>query len=211
MTGMKTLRLAAAGWAIALAADALAAPARRPAKKTATSAAAKVSASQLFLRLDSIDRRLDDLQKTAGSGPKAAPAPVQPAGDAAASKELAQALYNHGVYSRQAAGSRLAAKAIKLVTLVAGGALAVHGWTDSFDKSEPRTINNAYKHYPAFSYGVTTLLLGQLIGIGMDMSADGLDMRAARALMKPLESTPSPAAMPSSPAPSTLAPSSATP
>lgn len=208
MTGTVAVRLGAVCLAVALATDVAAAPARRPVRKGTSSAAAKVSASQLFLRLDSIDRRLDDIQKTGGTG-KAAPAVVMPGpGEGVASKEMTQAFYNFGVYSREASGSRIAARAIKLVTFVGGASLALAGWESARDKTAPKTINNAYHEYPAFSFGVTTVLLGQLVGMIMDFRADSADGQAARALMKPLESSSDSA---SHTVPATLTPGSTAP
>lgn len=207
MTGTVAVRLGAACLAVALAADAAAAPARRPVRKSPGSAAAKVSASQLFLRLDSIDRRLDDLQK-GGVGAKAAPAVVMPGPEGAASKEMTQAFYNFGVYSKDAAASRTAARAIKLVTFVGGASLAFAGWESARDKTVPKTLNNAYHDYPAFSFGITTVLLGQLVGLIMDFRADASDMQAAKALMRPLESSSDSAPHT---APATLTPGSAAP
>ncbi len=209
MTGTAVTRLGAVLLAVVLAAEAMAAPARTTRKKTTGKTNKTVmSGAQVLAKFESIEEQLKKLNLTLSGGQlPTTPVAVAPVSD----KALTEAFYNYGVYSKQAAGSRTASRAIKLVTLVAGGALVVHGWTDSFDKSAPRTINNAFHDYPAFSYGLSTVLVGQLIGVILDMRADGADARAARALMKPLEAQSSPAAAPSTPAASMIAPASAAP
>jgi len=200
------LTLAVSIQAAAEAADATASTAAAPKKRPA--APVKVTASQLWMRLDTIEGRLDIMQKSLDGIGKAATtaataaAAVHPTvqmpgpGEGAQAKELAGAFYNYGVYMRRAANTRLAATLIRDVTVLSGAIIATVGWENGRNKTEPRRIGNAYKDYRGFTIGVTTALVGYLVGEIVNMSANRAEAAAARALMRPLEEEP-----PSGPAP----------
>lgn len=154
-------------------------------------AAAKVSASQLFLRLDAIDKKMDELMKGVGTAAAQKPVVQMPGpGEGAAAKQMAGAFYNYGVYMRQASNSRTAARVIRDLTVLSGTVMAFTGWESARDKTIPRTMNNAYKHYPLFSFGVTTAFVGVIVGEIVELVASGSEAQAAKALMQPLEDTP---------------------
>jgi len=167
---------------------------------------AKVSASQLFLRLDAIDKKIDDMTKNmleakaaaakAPAGP-VAPAPVQivTAGESPAARGMAQAFYNYGMYEKKAASTRLAAWWIRDIALVAGASLAVTGWEGARNQYQARTPEKAFSSpaYSLVSTGVITAAVGVVVAEFIKMGASGLDKKAAKALMEPLESAPEPA------------------
>lgn len=165
----------------------LAAAAGAPKKASA----AKVSASQLFLRLDAIDKKMDELMKSASASAGQKPVVQMPGpGEGAATKQMASAFYNYGVYMKQASNARMAARAIRDLTLLGGTIMAFAGWESAKDKTIPRTMNNAYKHYPLFSFGVTTGVIGALVAEIVDLNSHAAEAKAAKALMQPLEDTP---------------------
>jgi hypothetical protein len=177
-----------------------------PAQKKTAAPPAKVSASQLFLRLDAIDKKIDDMTKafteaktaaTKAPALPAAPVPVQvvTTGESTTARGISQAIYSCGLYGQKAANTRLAARWIRDIALVAGAGMAVVGWEAARDKTNPRTFDNAFSKssYSLFSSGVSTAALGVIISEFISMAADGLEAKAARALMVPLESAPEPA------------------
>ena len=182
----------ASRWLCLAAAAALIVPAAgwtATAKSKSKKAPVKISGSQLFQRLDSIDKRLKDIarKQTATRAPvKAAP------GAAAEAGSLGRAYYNYGVYQKRAANLRLIAHAVRGLTVAGGSALAIYGWQSENDKKDliPRTPRTAYKHYPMFSYGVSTAVLGVTVGYIVDLMAFRAERKGAEALMEPLEGAP---------------------
>ena len=190
LTVLFVLAAVVAGSAPSAHAAAAAAPAPRR-----SAVAAKVSGAQLFQKLDMLDKKMDDLMKNMGAATQAAAnqKPVAPAanpGEGAAAKQMAGAFYNYGVYMQQASHAHMAARVIRDLTLLGGGTVAIVGYESARDKTVPRTMNNAFKDYPAFSFGVSTALVGFIIGEVVDLVAGGAEAKAAKALMQPLEDTP---------------------
>jgi hypothetical protein len=161
---------------------------------------AKVSASQLFLRLDAIDKKIDDMTKNmlAAKAPATpAPAPVQvvTTGESPAARGMVQAFYNHGMYGQKAASTRLAAWWIRDIALVAGASMAIVGWEGARNQYQPRTAEKAFSSpaYSLVSTGVITAAIGVVVAEFIKMASVGLDKKAAKCLMEPLESVPEPA------------------
>lgn len=164
--------------------DAAAAP------STKKKAAVSVSGSQLYQRLDSIDKQVQKLLEMQ----KELPAPAAPKVEPAAG-DLTRAFYNYGVYKKQAAQLRATAHLIRGITVLGGVAAAIVGWEKgrdrigSLDKDAgkyPRTVHNSFSKYPYFSYGVSTAVLGVAIGYVVDLVSFGADRKAAQALMEPV-------------------------
>lgn len=174
----------------ALAADA-AAPAAPPAARK-KAAPVKVSTTQLFTTLGTLESKIDAIQKSMLAMPRqAAPTVQMPGpGEGMDAKNMMQAFYNYGSYRKQAENKRLAASVIRDLTVLGGISMAFAGWESARDKTNPRTMNNAYHDYPLFSYGVTTALVGYLVGEFIGWSASSSDKMAAAALMRPLEAQP---------------------
>ena len=147
----------------------------------------RISGSQLYRKLDSIDKALKKLAKQQTAMPAPAPAAMKaPAGD------IARAYYNHGIYKKQAAQLRMTAHLIRGIAILGGGAVAAIGWEKERDKVDrlprsrhTRTIHNSYQTYPWFSYGISTAVLGVTIGYIVDLVALSADKKAAKALMDP--------------------------
>lgn len=191
------LTLVLAFHALAAPGSVLAAPA-----KASKKAPVKVTASQLWMRLDTIEAQLEAVQKSldemgkstsaAAAAAAARPTVQMPGpGEGAQAKEMAGAFYNYGVYQRRAANMRLAATLIRDVTVLAGGITAVVGWENGRNKTAPRTIGLAYKEYRGFTIGITTAALGILVSEIVNVAANRAEASAARALMRPLEEEPS--------------------
>ncbi|MEK7475590.1 MAG: hypothetical protein AAB152_08145 [Candidatus Coatesbacteria bacterium] len=205
-----TLALAAQAVAADATATTAAAPAAAPKKRAA--APVKVTASQLWMRLDTIEGRLDLMQKslesigksatTAATAAATAAASARPTvqmpgpGEGAQAKELAGAFYNHGVYQRRAANTRLASTLIRDVMVLSGTVVAFIGYEDGRSKTAPRTIRLAYKEYRGFTVGVSMAAIGVIVSEFVNLSANRSEASAAKALMRPLEEEP-----PSGPAP----------
>jgi len=168
------------------------------AQKKVTAPPAKVSASQLFLRLDAIDKKIDDMTKAlaAGKAP-AAPAPVQvvAAGESRSARGMAQAFYNYGMQQKRAAGTLLAAAWIRDIALVTGASMAVVGWEGARNQTQARIPEHAFSSpaYSLVSSGVITAAVGVVVTEFIRMAAIGLEKKAAQSLMEPLESEPEPA------------------
>jgi hypothetical protein len=168
----------------------------------------KVTASQLWMRLDTIEGRLDAMQKsldgigkaatTAATAAVAARPTVQMPGpgEGAQAKEMAGAFYNYGVYQRRAANARLAATLIRDATVLIGGITAIVGYEDERTNTRPLNMRLAYKEYRGLTIGISTAVLGIFVGEIVEAIANRADASAAMALMRPLEETP-----PSGPAP----------
>jgi hypothetical protein len=171
----------------------------------------KVTASQLWMRLDTIEGRLDLMQKSIEGIGKSTTAAVTAAanarptvqmpgpGEGANAREMSGAFYNYGVYQRRAANTRLAAMLIRDVTVLAGGIVATIGYEDGRTKMAPRTIALAYKEYRGFTIGISTALIGVIVSEFVNVSANRAEASAAKALMRPLEAEPAAAPAPSSP------------
>ena len=153
----------------------------------------KVSSSQLFMKLDMLNAKMDQLMKSAGSAP-AAPAKqvvVAPSGGGE-THELVGAFYNYGVYKKSAEDERLAARLVRDLCVLGGGVLATAGYETDRDRTVARTIANSFKYYPGFSAGISVVFTGVIVSEFLEMAANRSDAKAARSLMKPLEETPAP-------------------
>ncbi len=172
---------------------------------------AKVSASQLFLRLDAIDKRLEEMMKAQAfmsskaptlqaAAPVAAAAAVAP-GEGSVPRDLAQALHDAGVYHKRAQNMKLTATIIRDFTVVAGAIMAAYGYeqteetmrkpgaplTSTFSDYNRRS---AFRRYTLFSSGATLAGLGLVVGEFIDWTANRAEARAGTALKRPLEMLP---------------------
>ncbi len=153
----------------------------------------RISGSQLYRRLDSIDKQLQKMAKQSAAAPKAAP--VSPGKSSMGGDAMARAFYNHGVYKKQSASLRMTAHLLRGIAILGGGSAMMIGWQKEGDKlnrfprsRNVRTIHNSYKAYPWFSYGLTTAVLGVTVSYVLDIMAINSDRKAAKALMEPVAS-----------------------
>ena len=154
----------------------------------------RISGSQLYQKLDSIDKQVQKLLKQQA----AMPAPAAPKTAEPAAGDLTRAFYNYGVYKKQAAQLRTTAHLIRGITILGGTAAMIVGWEKGQDRigsyeptsagKYPRTIRNSFHKYPYFAYGCSTAIVGVTIGYIVDMVALGADRKAAQALMEPVVS-----------------------
>ncbi len=193
----------------ALAADAAvadaAAPAAAPRVVRKKAVPVKVSTTQLFTTLGTLESKIDMIQKSLLTMPKQAAAPtvqMPGPGEGMEAKAMMQAFYNYGSYMKEAANKRTAASVIWDITVVGGTALAIQGWEASRDHWQPTPNNYGnYRHVPlTFRYatpyytnltvGVSTVIIGMMVSEFINWSAIGSEKQAAAALMRPLESQP---------------------
>jgi len=197
---------AAVDTAGAVAAPVPAAPAPRVVRKKA--APVKVSTTQLFTTLGTLESKIDMLQKSILTLPKqAAPTVQMPGpGEGVEAKNMMQAFYNYGSYRKQAENKRLASSLIRDLTVLGGAILAVQGWESSRDRYQPTPSNYlTYRHVPltgkyltpyytSFTMGVSTAAVGLLVAEFISWSAISSEKMADASLMHPLEAQPQTAA-----------------
>jgi len=189
------------------AATPAAAPAPAPAPRVVRRkpAPVKLSASQVYSHFDTLEAKIDTLQKSLLTMPKSTgtPAVVAPGpGEGLEAKNMMSAFYNYGSYMKQAENKQLAASLIWDMTVLGGAIFAVQGWESSRDRYQPTpsnvlryrhvplTFKNSIPYYTTFTVGISTAVVGMMVSEFIHWSAISSEKQAAAALMHPLEAAP---------------------
>lgn len=195
------------------------APAAAPRVVRRRAAPVKVSTTQLFTTLGTLESKIDAIQKSLLTMPRQAASPtvqMPGPGEGVDAKNMMQAFYNYGSYMKQADNKRLTASLIRDFTLLGGAIFAIQGWESSRDRWQvtptnqvrftigplgqiwqtgsyrhvPLTFKNSIPYYTSFTVGISTAVVGMIVSEFIQWSAIGSEKQAAASLMHPLEAQP---------------------